>query len=148
MEQDLNSLVRSILGRGYLMSLATVDENGPWVSDVIYVHDEEGNLFWMSQTGTRHSLAVMKNPEVAATITLTGGPAEAEESLQISGFAEKIEGDILAIAIAHRAKRGKPAPAKTGEILGQGESWYKLRPIKLRIIHSPTFGKGARDVLP
>jgi len=42
-EKNLRKLVKQILDKGYLMSLATVDGSGPWVSDVIYVADDIAN---------------------------------------------------------------------------------------------------------
>ncbi|MBI5153532.1 MAG: hypothetical protein HZA36_03695, partial [Parcubacteria group bacterium] len=54
MEYNIRELVMGVLDRGHLMSLATVDAGGVWVSDVIYIHDEELNLYWMSDTEVRH----------------------------------------------------------------------------------------------
>lgn len=122
------------------MSLATKDKSGLWVADVIYAHDLALHLYWISEVTTRHSLAILENPSVAATITPTNSPLDDEQGLQIMGTAEKIEGDILEIATKHRLKRKKPAPKKLGEILGPGESWYKIVPKKIDVIHVPYFG--------
>lgn len=138
--KNAKDLIKEVLEKGYLISLGTEDENGIWVSDVIYVHTEKLELYWLSETKSRHSTAILNNPQVAATITLSNNPGEKNIGLQIEGKAEKIEGDILEIAIKHRLKRKKEAPKKEGEILGKGESWYKLTPTKIELIYEPIFG--------
>ena len=37
----LKELIKEVLEKGYLMSLATSDGGGVWVADVIYVYDDE-----------------------------------------------------------------------------------------------------------
>lgn len=138
--ENIKKLIKEVLDKGYLMNLATIDEGGLWVCDVIYVPTDKFELYWLSETKSRHSKAIIKNSQVAATITISNNPGEKNMGLQIEGKAEKIEGDILEIAIKHRLKRKKPAPKKKGEILGVGESWYKITPIKIDLIHEPNFG--------
>lgn len=147
MSENLKDLAQSILEKGHLMSLAIADDGGLWVSDVIYVFDDDWNLYWLSEVATRHSKAILKNNNVAATITISNKSKEPNEGLQIAGIAEKIEGDILAMAIKHRLKRGRPAPAKEGEILDPGESWYRLRPTKIELIYEPLFGFSKKVIL-
>lgn len=137
---DIPNLIRSILEKGYLMSLGTVDASGPWVADVLYVHDNAFNVYWLSDVSVRHSKAIEKNSSVAATISLVTSPNDKEVGLQIMGKAEKVEGDIYDLAVKQRKKRGKPAPQKEGDILGPGESWYVLSPTKIEVIHVPLFG--------
>ena len=135
---DLRSLIVEILEKGYLMSLATVDEGGVWVSDVIYLHDDELNLYWMSDPSVRHSKALLKHPQVAGTITINA-PGEDNLGLQFSGRAEKIDGPRLDLAIKHMAKRGKPAPKTTDDVL-QGDSWYMVKVDFFDIICERLFG--------
>lgn len=137
---NVQELINEVLEKGYLLSLATVDDGGVWVSDVIYVHDDQMNIYWLSQTNARHSKAISKNDRVAGTITVSNKPGEKNIGLQLKGVAEKIDGDILEIAVKHRQKRWKLAPTKPGEILDQGESWYRLRPKMIELIYEPLFG--------
>src|SRR3989344_7518070 len=138
--EDLKELVKNILDKGYLMSLGALDEKGLWVSDVIYVHGNNFEIYWISDTRSRHSQALIRNPQVAATVTLSNNQGEENIGLQLEGKAEKIEGDILKIAIKHRLKRGKPAPKELGEILDKEESWYKFNPSNIDLIYEPKFG--------
>lgn len=138
--KDIKKLVKEILNQGYLMSLATLDSGGIWVSDVIYIYDRKFNIWWMSKTFRRHSKAILENPKVAGTITITQKPGEPDLGLQIEGLAEKIEGDNLEIAKKHRKKRNKPLPKKENEVFDTPEdSWYKLTPTKIELIYEPLF---------
>ena len=129
------------------MSLATTDENGPWVSDVIFVFDKDWNIYWLSQTNTRHSLAIANDARVAATITITGKSKEPNEGLQISGVAEKLSGAQIELAALHWTKRGHPPPEKEDDVLDEGEAWYTLRPQMIELIHEPLFGFKKQKIL-
>lgn len=138
--ENIKDLIAKVLEQGYLMSLGTADESGPWVSDVIFVYDKDWNIYWISEMGTRHSKAIEKTGKAAATITVSNDPGEDNVGLQIGGTARRIEGDILEMARAHRRKRKKPELEKEGEILDEGESWYILKPTKIELIYEPLFG--------
>ena len=109
MEQDIKDLIKEVLEKGYLMSLATVDDGGVWVSDLLYVYDKDLHIYWMSHPDTRHSNAVLKNPKVAGTIT-ANNPKEDNLGIQFDGIAEKIDGSRYDLAVQHYEKRKKPKP--------------------------------------
>lgn len=145
----MEDLICTVLEKGRLLHLATVDDSGPWVSDVIYVHDDALNLYWLSMPEARHSQAILKNTQVAGTVTISTRPQEPNEALQISGVAEKIEGDILEMAIKHRSKRNRQAPLREGEVLEEkGQSWYKLTPEKILLNYEPIFGREHQEYTP
>lgn len=136
---ELEKIVREILDKGYLMSLGTSDEGGPWVSDVIFVNDGL-SLFWISSMGARHSKAIDKNQKVSATITVSNSPGEKNLGLQIEGLAEKIKRDNFELVKKHWTKRKKAVPKKDEEVLDPDESWYKLTPTKFGIINEKLWG--------
>ena len=107
---DLKKLIKEILNQGHLMSLATRDDGGLWVSDVIYIFDDELNLYWMSDPEARHSMAILRNPEVAGTITISNKSKESNLGIQFFGVAEKIEGIRSDLAKKHLTKRGYSEP--------------------------------------
>jgi len=144
--KDTRKLIKELLEKGYLMSLGINDESGPWVADVIYVFDEDFNLYWLSEIITRHSQAILKNNKVAGTITISNKGGEANMGIQFEGIAEKVEGDVFEMAKQHRRKRGKPEPEKIGEIVEEGESWYKIKPIRIELIYEPLFGFDKRTL--
>lgn len=138
--KTIKDLVVEVLEGTYLMSLATVDESGPWVSDVVFVTNEKFEIFWFSRTDARHSVAITKNPKVAGSITKSTNQGEENVGIQFEGIAEKVDGDILEMAEKHLKKRKKPAPRSEGEIFKPGQSWYKLIPSKIELIYEPYFG--------
>ncbi len=141
MDENLEKIVQEILGKGYLMSLATVDENGPWVADVIYLFDST-NLYWMSKTFRRHSQALLKEPRVACTITISNNQGEDNLGLQISGAAEKLEGPQPKLGDLAAQKRKKDSPV----VPSDDESWYKLTPNKIEIICEPRWGYDKKEL--
>lgn len=135
---ELKGLIKEVLEKGYLMSLGTVDEGGVWVADVIYIFDDNFNIYWMSDPEVRHSTAVLKNPQAAGTITVSWDK-DRELGLQFSGVVEKIEGPRYDLALKHYAKRGKPQPAESDDVL-EGDSWYVLKPKFFELINGELFG--------
>lgn len=135
---DVRQLIQEVLAKGYLMSLATADDGGIWVSDVIYISDDAFNIYWMSDPRTRHSLAILKNNNVAGTITASS-VGEDNLGIQFAGVASKIEGPRYDLAKKHYAKRLKKEPKETDDVL-QGDSWYILRPKKIELIYEKLFG--------
>src|SRR3989338_2017231 len=138
MEIDIKSLIKEVLEGGYLMSLATVDDGGVWVSDAIYVFDDEFNIYWMSDPEVRHSQDILKNSQVAGKITVSG-LGENNLGLQFSGQAEKIDGFRFDLAKKHYSKRNKPEPKEEDDVL-QDDSWYILRPKLIVLINEKLFG--------
>lgn len=138
MEHDIQNLIQEVLEKGYLMSLATVDEGGVWVADVIYIHDGDCAIYWMSKPDARHSQAILKNPKIAGTVTVSN-KGEDNLGIQFAGNAEAIDGARHDLAQKHFLKRNKPAPAKDEDVL-DGDSWYVLRPSKIELIYEKYFG--------
>jgi len=138
METNIKELIKEVLEKGYLMSLATKDEGGIWVSDVIYINDDEFNIYWISDPEVRHSEAILKNNKIAGTITVSG-PREDNLGIQFEGVAEKIEEPRYDLAKKHYTKRLKPEPEESEDVL-QGDSWYVLRPSKVELICEKLFG--------
>ena len=137
-QKDINNLIKEVLEKGYLLSLATQDDGGIWMCDVIYVHDENLNIYWMSDPDVRHSKAILENPIVAGTITVSG-PGQDNLGIQFSGVAEKIEGPRHDLAQKHFSKRNKPEPQKSDDVL-QGDSWYILKPTMIDLTYEKMFG--------
>lgn len=138
MTTDIKQLIKEVLDKGYLMSLATTDDGGVWVADVIYIHDDNPNIYWMSDSDVRHSQAIIANNRIAGTITVSGA-GESNLGIQFEGIAEKIEGERHDLALKHYAKRKKLAPKETDDVL-QGDSWYMLKPKRIELINEKLYG--------
>ena len=136
---DVKARVIEILDKTHLMSLATIDDGGVWVSDVIFIYDDNLNIYWMSYPDVRHSQAILKNSRVAGTITNTTKFGEKNLGIQFSGIAEKIDGQRYDLAVKHLTKRNNPRPEENDDVL-QGDSWYVLTPTKIELIDEENFG--------
>jgi uncharacterized protein YhbP (UPF0306 family) len=136
---DIKPRILEVLSKGYLMSLGTRDDGGVWVADVIYVHDDDLNIYWMSDPEVRHSEVLVKNSQAAGSITITNNGENPELGIQFSGKAEKIEGARYDLALMHFAKRGRPVPKEDEDVL-QGDSWYMLRPDRIDLIDTENYG--------
>ena len=134
---EIKDLIKEVLEKGYLMSLATLDNGGAWVSDVIYIHDDNLDIYWMSHAQTRHSKAILENPKIAATITVNG-PGEDNLGIQFEGVAQKIDGEREDLVEKHYNKRKKPKPIGSNGL--HGASWYIIKPTKIELIHEKHFG--------
>ncbi|MDO8593798.1 MAG: pyridoxamine 5'-phosphate oxidase family protein [bacterium] len=143
--EELKNLVRAVIEDAYVMSLGTADKGGVWVADLIYVSDEDLNLYWISMPNARHSRAIEQNNKVACTIT-ANSTTNKERALQIEGIVERINGPLFECEKKLEAKRGLPLPKAAGEILNKGHFWYVLKPKKLELIHSESFGYERQSV--
>ena len=130
------------------MSLATQDDGGVWVADVIFVHGDDLTIYWMSHPDCRHSKAIKNGSKVAGAITASNKSGESNLGIQFSGTAEKIEGSRYDLATKHLFKRGHVAPmsAQKAERMMEGDSWYLLKPSKIRLIDEKNFGYAVQDV--
>ena len=134
--EDLRETFKRVLEMGYLMSLATTDEEGVWVADVVYVYDSDLNIYWRSLESTRHSRAIIWNPKVAAAIT-ANQRGEPDLGIQLEGTAKKLEGGHTAkVEQMYKAKKTKKGeyPSKTVKEM-TGIAWYCLKPKKVDMIN-------------
>ncbi len=143
---DIKTRIKEVLEKTHLMSLATVDEGGVWVSDVIFIFDDDLHIYWMSDPDVRHSQAILKNPQIAGTITATVKAGEKNFGIQFSGNAEKIEGPRYDLACKHLEKRGHPKPKEDEDVL-QGDSWYMITPNKMELIDEENFGFEKQNII-
>jgi uncharacterized protein YhbP (UPF0306 family) len=143
---DLKTLAKEVLNDGYLVALGVHDAQGPWVASVIFLADDDMNLFWLSSEGTRHSKTIDADKHIAAMI-VAEWKVDRERALQIEGTAEKVGTVLFEMEKALRAKQGKPLPTKPGETVKEGNSWYKLTPARIELIHNEQFGWDRKRVL-
>lgn len=148
MHIDIRERIGEVLQQGHLMSLATRDETGLWVADVIYIYDDTLTLYWMSKENARHSQAILTYSQTAGTITVSNKSKEPNFGIQFEGLARKIDGARHDLAAKHHAKRSRPSPSYGEDILKAGESWYEVRPRLIRLIDESNFGYQAQTYTP
>ena len=141
--RSIKTFINEVLTKGRLLSLATVDSGGPWVSDVLFVHDKNFCLYWISRKYRRHSEALRGNPKVAASITIIPSPTGKDFGVQLEGTAEELP-DVPKIEKAYWKKRGDgPKLPITSE-----HAWYKLTLTKIELIHESLFGHEKKVFIP
>ena len=146
MNTELTQLTKLVLDRGYLMSLGIVDEQGPWVADVIYIFDDDFNLYWMSQPTRRHSQAIDSGSNrVAVAIAVTQGPEQPDEGLQISGTAQRIDVRDSSLLKLWMNKKQKEYLPEMGTVLDE-HVWYKLTPDCIELIYQEKFDYNRQKV--
>lgn len=146
MKDVIQKLAQDIFDKGYFLSLATLDDGGLWVSDVSYIADNHWNIYWLSARDTRHSKAILQNPNVAGTITITMKTEDPSEALQIAGRAEIVTEDKSGeVEELFSQKRGKEKKSNADRNNAR-QAWYKLAPTKIRLSHQETFGFEKQDV--
>ncbi len=132
-------LTDEILKDALVLSLGTVDEDGVWVSDVVFIHDSDYTLYWRSLTESRHSRALTNNPRVACTIHASV-ELDCERALQIAGVAERIDGerpDLLERLVGKVGARQSGSPEA---LVDTRKVWYKLTPTRIELICNQHFG--------
>ena len=87
---DLNKLARKIVEDNQYMTLGTSDADGsPWVSPVVYAHDKNWNLYFISIPGSRHCQNIKVNNRVSVAIFDSQQSVGEGVGLQIEGVVEK-----------------------------------------------------------
>jgi len=128
----VESLARQVLGDARIMSLATIDSEGPWCAQVGFVSDG-WSLYWVSKPDTRHSRAIVQHHKVSIAI-LAEWALGIERALQMEAIAESLEGDQYDVECALREKLGKEVLAKPMYV-EQGYVWYRAKPTSLFLLH-------------
>lgn len=90
MQVDVEKVVREYLPDVIHMSLATCQDNKPWVCEVHFAYDEDLNLYFRSLTSRRHSQEIAQNPNVAGNIVRQHRMGEYPLGVYFEGKAELI----------------------------------------------------------
>ncbi len=111
---NLKKLIKDYLKEARMMMVATVNGDQPWNCTLMFVSDENLNLYWISTPDTRHSKEIHKHKKVAAAIPIKFTDL-AVVGLQVEGDAKLVE-DLGEIKQAIRLYTDKH---------NRGEDWYE-----------------------
>lgn len=142
---ELVDKIREYLETHHVLTLATVDEVGPWATPLFYVSDETLDLYFLSDPTTRHCQAIARNSKVSAAIH--GGFVAWTEitGLQLDGWAHVLDGE-LAVERAFTGYVAKFPFALTLTSPGGSHRLYRIRPRWLRLIDN-SHGLGFKEEL-
>ncbi len=97
MVKQAKDLIIKYLTEAKVLQLATVSEEGrPWISNVHFVSDKEGNIYWLSTENRRHSIEIAANENVAMSVVVESDMPVI--GIQAEGVAEKVR-DITTIGL-------------------------------------------------
>lgn len=88
---SLQNLVVEYLDEARQMQVATCVDGQPWCATVYFAHDNAHNLYWISMPDARHSQEIVRNSQIAGTITLAINPGEPVRGLQFIGTAQEVD---------------------------------------------------------
>lgn len=87
---DIEQAIRAYLPNIIHMSLGTCADGKPWVCQVHFAYDEDLNLYFCSNTATRHCQEIADNPRVSGSISVQHGPADKPHCIDFEGTAEVV----------------------------------------------------------
>ncbi len=88
---DVETTIREHILKIIHLSLATVANDKPWVSEVHFAYDDNLNLYFRSLRSRRHSQEIELNPVVAGNIVRQFGLKEAPVGVYFEGTAKLLE---------------------------------------------------------
>lgn len=131
-DPDNLQIVRAFLETQSTLALATVNSDGqPQVAPIFYVSDDRMNLYWLSSPKSRHSLNLVRNPKVAATVYPSVWHWNDIVGLQLEGEARPVGDERIREQILILYLRKFQLPPDFDSII-QASTLYALTPNWLR----------------
>lgn len=104
--ETIDKRIIRFLQKHHVFTLATSQNNEPYVCTCFYVYLEEENLLvFTSDYSTRHVRELENQPRVAGAVALETMVTGRIQGIQLTGFCILLEGDLLASARAAYHKR-------------------------------------------
>jgi uncharacterized protein YhbP (UPF0306 family) len=147
--EQIEAIIREYIPQIIHMSLATVENNKPWVCEVHFSYDDELNLYFMSSTNTRHAQEIVKNPHVAGNIVTQHHKNQKVRCVDFEGIAEILSStDAEQIAYPAYVKRYGESEGLLNEIRKDGDArFFKINVKDFYLFDS--YGEGrAKHHLP
>ena len=127
---------KNIIESNLYCSLSTCSTEGePWISPLLFVYDENWNLYWSSAIVSKHSQNIYSNAgKVAIAIYGSPIPEGTGQGLYLTGTATEVESVETAEQIIRWVgeRTGKPNPKIAADYLGQSpRRFYQFAPEKV-----------------
>ena len=137
-------LIGEMLAANNTMTIATSGPEGPWAATVFFVSDDEFNLYFVSDTRTRHGQDMAASAEVSVAVDGDCASWSDVRGLQLVGTAGLMEGEGREQALALfmnkfpeiRALNENPDGESERIIADRltGSPFYRIRPRWIRLI--------------
>ncbi|MFT6913793.1 MAG: hypothetical protein ACJAWL_000079 [Motiliproteus sp.] len=150
-EAELRSEITGLLHASQTLTLATLSAPAedcgvlePWAAELFFVSDEDLALYFVSSPRSRHSLNLLQNPQVAATISSKVSDWFCVKGLQVSGQAAEVPESQRAAVLALYLQKSPQLQALYLQPANAGEEairerlikscFYAIRPDWIRLI--------------
>ena len=141
-EVELKKFVLDYLEQNRVMTLATCRDGAPWAASVMFAHDPDLNLYFISKPETRKTQNLLANPKVSATVNQVQKTPGKVIGVQLEGSAEMLD---------------KKKNSKEQEIFKNRFNWaekylsnhelFQITPKKIYYLDDERFGPGGREEL-
>jgi uncharacterized protein YhbP (UPF0306 family) len=91
MLSNIEQVIREYLPGVVHMSLATSNNNVPWISELHFMYDADLHIYFRSLPSRRHSLDIKENPNVSGNVIKQHTIGEKVRGVYFEGKAELIE---------------------------------------------------------
>ena len=139
--EDTRARIIAYLGSHNTLTLATENNSIPFACSLFYVNDEL-DLYFVSETKTRHALNLAENFSVGVTISEDHRDWRAIQGIQLDGTCEMLSPIQTARPLALYAKKF-PFVATLGAAMAKVK-FYKITPRWVRFIDN-TRGFGFKE---
>ena len=124
---------KNIIESNLYCSLSTCSTEGePWISPLLFVYDDDWNLYWSSAIISQHSQNIYSNAgKVAIAIYGSPIPEGTGQGLYLTGTAQEVENPEVAEQIIRWVgeRTGKPNPKIAADYLGNSpRRFYTFTP--------------------
>jgi uncharacterized protein YhbP (UPF0306 family) len=148
---QIKELLKKLYQDAPIFNLSTSIGDQPWTCTLIFVWDEDLNMYWLSSADARHSKNIEQNPKVSATITMVESDGKGRMA-QIEGVCTVVEDDQRRVEADQNFKvRHHMAGLMTiDEALEETKKLklYQLKPTAIHLTHEPLFGRGKQEYTP
>jgi nitroimidazol reductase NimA-like FMN-containing flavoprotein (pyridoxamine 5'-phosphate oxidase superfamily) len=147
---DIEQKIREYLPGVIHMSLATVRDGKPWISEVHYVYDQHLNFYFRSLISRRHSGDIATNSYVAANIVEQHEKGQKVRAVYIEGTAEMLaDVDENHPAFLLYSERFGSGPEILEEARTEhGHKFYKITPTTLYLFDGRESSPSQKYELP
>ncbi|MEK7621421.1 MAG: pyridoxamine 5'-phosphate oxidase family protein [Patescibacteria group bacterium] len=127
-DTEIEKVIRQYISPLLHLSLATVQNNTPWVCELHFAYDDDLNLYFRSRKSRRHSQELVSNPNVAGNIMKEHGPNDDATGVYFEGTAKLLEpGDEQNVAFQCIKDRLQANDSILEEAQGEdGHQFYKI----------------------
>lgn len=145
---EIRQTIDEVLEKAPVLSLATSLDDQPWIAVLLFVHDEDLNLYWLSHDDTRHSRELVHNSRCAISVTIIDEACRGK-SLQISGRAQIVidMAEKQAVHDKYHQRHHEPKHRTREDAQAEMEKFtlYKFTPTTIKVINEVDWGHERRE---